>query len=204
MKKGARGDLLANATAAASKSPCIPLFQSGNRGRSETRPGDRGFTLLEISLVILIISIVLSIAIPRLGDRSRSELRSHVNRLRTTFRFVRNEAILSGRTYRLNYDLDQHRYWVTSEGAADIGESDTSILMRPVKLPDTVAFSDIVLQSAGKLAQGRLYTRFFPDGFVDPTVVHMDNGREAYTLSVWPLTGQVSVYEGYRDIEILG
>jgi hypothetical protein len=28
----------------------------------------------------------------------------------------------------------------------------------------------------------------------------MDNGREAYTVVLWPITGKVSRYDGYRDV----
>lgn len=185
----------------------VPTPAAGCRWPGPTGPRQAGFTLIEISLVILIIAIVLSIALPRFRDPSDQDLTSHVRRLATTFRLVRDEAIISGRVYRLNYDLNARRYWIAPEGDRRVtggATSESSFLMRPVSLPDTVAFSDIVLQSTGKLIDGQVYTRFFPDGFVDPTVIHMDNGQRAYTLSVWPLTGRVSIYEGYRDLEIVG
>lgn len=168
-----------------------------------------GFTLLEMGLVLLILAVIISFAIPRLRDASSQELQSHVRRLATTFRFLRNEAVLNGRVYMLNYDLDQQRYWISSEdapGGAAAGagaENELGLFARPVTLPNTVAFSDIVFQGVGKLAQGQMFTRFYPDGFVEPTVVHMDNGREAFTLTVWPLTGQVNIYDGYRDFELV-
>src|SRR6185295_7044161 len=127
--------------------------------------------------------------------------------LATTFRFLRNEAVLNGRVYILNYDLDQQSYWISSEAAPDSGDigvdtkDELGILAKRVALPNTVAFSDIVFEGVGKLNQGQMFTRFFPDGYVEPTVVHMDNGRQAFTLTVWPLTGQVSLYDGYRDFE---
>lgn len=167
----------------------------------------RGFTLLEVSLVLLIFAIILTFAVPRLRDPSSQELASHVRRLATTFRFLRSEAVLNGRVYLLNYDLDQQRYWITSEdapgGVGGGADNELGIFARPVALPNTVAFSDIVFQGVGKLAQGQMFTRFFPDGYVEPTVVHMDNGRQAFTLTVWPLTGQVSIYDGYRDLSFM-
>lgn len=161
-----------------------------------------------MGLVLLILAVIISFAIPRLRDASSQELHSHVRRLATTFRFLRNEAVLNGRVYMLNYDLDQQRYWISSEdapgGATGGGaEDELGLFARPVKLPNTVAFSDIVFQGVGKVAQGQMFTRFFPDGYVEPTVVHMDNGREASTLTVWPLTGQVNIYDGYRDFELV-
>lgn len=177
--------------------------------RSIDTPRAAGFTLLEISLVLLIFAVILTFAIPRLRDPSAQELQSNVRKLATTFRFLRNEAVLNGRVYLLNYDLDQQRYWITSEAAPDGSsgagvdvEQELGLFARPTTLPNTVAFSDIVFQGVGKLAQGQMFTRFYPDGYVEPTVVHMDNGRQATTLTIWPLTGQVSIYDGYRDFEL--
>jgi len=182
-----------------------PSPQTQPETRSSRR-GVAGFTLLELSLVLLILAIALTFVVPRLRDASSQELVSHVRRLATTFRFLRSEAVLNGRIYRLNYDLDNQRYWVTSEDAPNgpMGrdtKDELGILAKPVALPNTVAFSDIVFQQVGKLAEGQMFTTFYPDGYVDPTVVHMDNGRQAFTLTVWPLTGQVSMYDGYRDFE---
>ncbi|GIW39549.1 MAG: hypothetical protein KatS3mg076_0126 [Candidatus Binatia bacterium] len=172
-----------------------------------SRAAGGGFTLIELALVLLIVGIVLSFAAPRLGDRSRMELRSHARRLATTMRLLRNEAVLDGRIYRLHFDLEAGRYWVTAE--ARPGDTTDPLarsgpLLRPVQLPPTVAFSDVVLATTGKLREGQVYTRFFPDGFVEPTVVHLDNGREAFTLSVWPFTGQVQLEEGYVELELVG
>lgn len=173
--------------------------------REAREAAEAGFTLLEVTLVLLILGVMITFAAPRLRDPSTQELRSHVRRLATTFRFLRNEAILNGRIYLLNYDLDQQRYWITIEGVpgevAPPVANELGLFADPVSLPNTVAFSDIVFQGIGKLAEGQMFTRFFPDGYVEPTVVHMDNGREAFTLTVWPLTGQVNIYDGYRDFE---
>lgn len=191
-------------TASFDRSRPPPPAASAPPPRTARHDPQRGFTLLEIALVLLILGVAMSFAMPRFRDPSRLDLSSNVRRLATTFRLLRNEAIMNGHTYRLNYDLDQQRYWISIEeggrNTADLLQN-AGPLARPVRLPDTVAFSDVVLQSIGKLNQGQVFTRFFPDGFVDPTIVHMDNGREAYTLNVWPLTGQVTIYEGYRDLE---
>ncbi len=174
--------------------------------RASARRGASGFTLIEISLVLLILALVLSLVVPHFRDPSRAELHSHVRRLATAFRLLRSEAVLNGRIYRLNYDLERNVYWYNAEavpGQAEAAAEPSGLLARPVRLPRTVVFSDVVLLGAGKLDRGLAYTRFYPDGFVDPTIVHMDNGREAFTLAVWPLTGHVTIYEGYRDLEFI-
>ena len=178
------------------------LDSRSNRRLARARSG--GFTLIEVALVLLIMGVVLGLMVPRLRDPAHSELVSHARRLAVTLRFVRHEAILNGRTYRLNYDLDEHRYWVTSaEGDDDlqgfVGE--TGILARSVILPPPLGFSDVVLPwTVGRIQEGQGFTTFYPDGVADLTLVHLDNGQEVYTLLVDPITGYVSVAAGYHEL----
>jgi hypothetical protein len=49
--------------------------------------------------------------------------------------------------------------------------------------------------------EGVAWTHFYPDGYVDLTVLHMDNGTEAFTLRVDSLTGRVYVTAGYQEFD---
>ena len=178
-----------------------PSIDGGRRAR---RWRIAGFTLIEVSLVLLIIAIVLALAIPRLRSLTGAELSRQARRLTNTFRFLRSEAILTGRVYRLNYDVGLERYWVTVvDDCSDPspGLPEDGPLARPTTLPDPVGISDIVLQGLGKVQQGQVTTCFYPDGYIDPTVVHLDDGREAYTLYVNSLTGRAALVAGYFDVD---
>jgi prepilin-type N-terminal cleavage/methylation domain-containing protein len=164
---------------------------------------NRGFTLVELGLVILILGILVGFVVPRFQDRSHAELVSQIRRLAVTFRFLREQAILDGRTYRLVYDVSDHRYW-SARGGENEGQpvslENNGPLAREVALPEPVGFADVVFPlTAGKLFEGVGWTEFYPDGYVDLTVIHLGNGEEAYTLRVDPLTGHVYVTAGYQD-----
>lgn len=167
--------------------------------------GRAGFTLIELGLVLLIMSVVFAITVPRFFDSTRRQLEAEARHLAVTFRHLRNEAILNNRTYRLMYDLDQHRYWVESADQTDDGANfvrETGVLARGVALKEPIGFTDIVLPlTFGKLFEGVAYTDFYPDGSAELTVVHLDNGEEVYTLRVEPLTGRVYLTAGYQDFD---
>jgi type II secretion system protein H len=162
---------------------------------------ERGFTLLELTIVIAIFGVVLALTIPRLRDSARVELETQSHRLAMTFKLVRSEAILQGIPFQINYDLDDQRYWVTS--ADPMGEGDTAAgtlgpLARGSRLGPEVGIADVVLPAAGaKVSQGRVYTIFYPDGTVDPTVIHLASSKQAYTLYLDPMNSRLKMAPGY-------
>lgn len=169
--------------------------------------GAAGFTLLEVTLVLVILSIAIGVVVPRLRDTNRARLESHVRKLAVMVRYLRHEAILSGRTYRLNYSIDQASYWVTSADGEDEASSFTpeeGILAKPVVFPEPIGFADLVLPDTfGQIQEGDGFTDFYPDGYVDLTLMHVGNGEDMYTLFVDSLTGHVSVAAGYHQMPSL-
>ena len=190
----------------------MPTSTAGNRsavagGRRTLLGGSAGFTLLEIALVILIMGVVLTLTIPRLRDPGRAELMAQSKRLVNIFRLLRSEAVLNGYAYRLNYDLNAQRYWVTADESADLGDfvHELGSLARGTQLKEPVGMTDVVLPTlAGKINQGQVYTVFYPDGSVDPTVIHLATPREAYTLWLNPMNGRLNMAAGYHDVEFAG
>jgi general secretion pathway protein H len=202
--------------------------------------GQAGFTLIELGLVLLIIAVALTFIVPRFRDQSHVELLSQTRRLATLFRFLQHEAILNGRVYQLNFDLDQQRYFVTSADAAaldaaadaaaagaddeDAGDMaaqeeafldpaagagmqrETGILARDIVLPNTVQIADVDLPTTmGKVYEGPAFVNFYPDGYIDPAFVHLDNGQEVYTLYVSDgITGRAYVVSGYLELGTQG
>lgn len=167
--------------------------------------GERGFTLLEITLVIAILGIVLGVVVPRLRDPGQAELKAQARRLVMTFRLVRSEAVLHGTPFRLNFDLDEGRYWITSaegdEGLED-GLGTLGALARGAVLKEPVAFVDVAFPYLGaKVNRGQVYTMFYPDGSIDITVIRLGSYGQAYTLYVDPMKMKLVALEGNRELQ---
>ena len=69
------------------------------------------------------------------------------------------------------------------------------ILTRSVRLPPGVRFTDISTPR-GEQREGVAYTDFFPTGWVENTLIHLEGGA-VVTLKLLSLTGEIKVYEGY-------
>ena len=162
-----------------------------------------GFTLLELTVVLFIVGLLLVIVVPHLGDVGGARLEATAKRLAAVVRYLSGEAALQNRPYRLNYDLDKHTYWITvltptADGAEF--QEDESLLSRPVQLPQAITFADVQAPGIGRVSTGHVYTHFLPQGYTDPTLIHLrDQRSHVMTVFIPPLTGEARVYDGYID-----
>jgi prepilin-type N-terminal cleavage/methylation domain-containing protein len=170
---------------------------------SARRSRERGFTLIELSIVILILAIVARFAIPKIRSITGAELRATTRRLAYTTRYLYEEAALSGAMFTLYLDLDRQEYWI-ERADPQTGETveEADVLARRVRLPPDVHIVDVGVPGAETRSAGIVPTRFFPEGYADGSVIHLrDSDGHAYTLQIDPLRGRGEVYEGYRRRE---
>lgn len=161
---------------------------------------ERGFTLIELSVVLLIVAVFLTFLTPQFRELTEYDIKSSSRRLAGTIRYLFNEAAIRHKHYRLNYDLKKDKYWVTYLDDAREFKEDPSILSSSVRLPGNIHFEDIMTQHRGKVYEGKTFTQFFPNGWVEETIIHLGDTRERhYSLLVMPLTGKVRIYDRYVD-----
>jgi len=173
------------------------------RAPNAQHPTPYGFTLLELTIVLFIIGLLVAIVVPRLGNVGSARLETTAKRLAAVVRYLAGEAALQNRPYRLNYDLDKHSYWITTLVATQNNaefQDDQSPLSRPVQLPPTITFADVQAPGVGRVRTGRVYTHFLPQGYADPTLIHLrDQSSRVVTILIPPLTGEARIYQGYID-----
>jgi len=159
-----------------------------------------GFTLLELTMVVLIVGIIVAMTIPRLGHLTGHNLNVSSRRLSATVKYLLHRATVKRTIYRLNYDLKANEYWVTYRDENLEFVRDSSVLARTVTLPRDVSFEDIVIVGRGKFTEGEVQTHFFPKGWVDETLVHLRDarGRQA-SIHILPLSARTKIYERYVE-----
>jgi len=148
---------------------------------------------------MLLIGLFSALVVPVFGGFGESDLRSAARRLAGTTRHLYNEAALSGRPYRLRFDLDRGTYGGLRQ------EADGRLV--PVAgsgggrtLPEGVRFRDIVVAGRGRSSSGQTDALILPVGWLDETVIHLAGaGDRTLTLRLQPLSGSTEVYEGYRE-----
>lgn len=161
-----------------------------------------GFTLIELSMVLVILGIISVFAIPRFKSLLwHGDIKGAARRLTGAIRYTHNKTAMSKIRHRLNYDLDADKYWVTLRDAEGKYIKDESTLAGTMSLPKKVSFKDILTPREGEEIHGTAYTEFVPSGLVESTIIHLENDKErVFTLIIKPLTGNVKVYDRYLKV----
>jgi len=177
----------------------------------------KAFTLIELIIVMAVMTLFVTMAMPRFRDKLDLDLKRQARMLSGTIRFLYNQAAVKNKTYRLHYDLDKQTYWVESS-AKHIRLSETThskspwdkdekpkssftedkeFLKKPVELRKKIKFKDIKTEASSlPITSGAAYTHFFPHGYAEQTQIRLETEKgKIFTIVVQPLTGMAKVYD---------
>jgi type II secretory pathway pseudopilin PulG len=156
--------------------------------------------MVELGMVILVLGIVMAIVLPRFaGTFERQQLRSTINVVHGTVRYLQAYAALTKRVYRLTFDLDRQVMSVCHyEG--ETCRPEASRELRDYALPANVRILDVVSPQGAKTRTGEAATHFHPTGLAEPSIIHLvtDSNQKA-TLVIEPFAGRVKVFDDYVE-----
>ena len=183
--------------------PPVPARPGMTRaGHKRRRPagGAPGFTLLEIAVVIFIMGLVMTLAIPYLGGFHGAELKSEARRLAGRANYLYDEASTQKVIYQMTFDLDHNGYYVTRLDPYT-PQPKFALYSGPwggyVMMPAGLKLRDVSVAGIGGVKIGSISCQFYPDGYVDATVIHLASvSGQVLTLSFNPLTGNVGIVSG--------
>ena len=157
----------------------------------------RGFTMLEIMLVLFLIVGMLSLVIPRIsiGDNLGSVARRWVGALKS----FQEMAMMTQKTVRLYVDMDRGMYWpMVIDGKEEKIPLDPTWAM-PIILPETIRFADIQIGATRK-ESGRIEIFFYPNGRIDQATVHLtDVNNDIMGVFVEPVTSMIRLTDHRID-----
>jgi general secretion pathway protein H len=162
----------------------------------------KGFTLIELAVVIFLIGAFFLVAIPKFKGITEVNIKSASRRLSGTIRYLYSEAAFRKSVYKLTFDINKGEYWIQVLDGNEF-KIPTDPLLQGGKLPDGVYFKDITTQrSLGKNPKGsEEFILFMPTGFVEPAVIHLETQDGlAYTIATKPYTGGTIVLDRYVDL----
>lgn len=144
----------------------------------------RGFTLLELLVVLAIMGLLLGLASPRFHNIVPGfELQSSARELAAALRETRGQALERGDPAVLVLDLAGRRYGLG-------GGSQSKELPRDIVLEAMTAAEDISEETR------RARFRFFPDGSATGGRITLSRGERQYRIDIDWLTGRVEILDG--------
>jgi len=160
----------------------------------------KGFTLIELSVVVFLIGLMLLIAVPKVRDTMLSDgLKTTVNHLTGTARELRSDAVRNQVDYILHLDIDNSLVWAHS---ADMtAEARDEMKKRAFNLPDEVKITDICLSGKEKVTDGEALIMFSRKDYMHPAVVHLAQNDQRFTLVFEPFLSSVRTCDKYIDFQ---
>jgi prepilin-type N-terminal cleavage/methylation domain-containing protein len=188
-----------------------------------------GFSMLELVLVIALIGLISTLTIPTLSNYFSISINSVARGIATSTRQGYNAAVVTGRVHRMVYDLDNNQYWVESGPPGHLLDTEDSIQkeldkrrgvnsdapkqkpsefkiepnvnLKKSSLPRGTKFKDIITEQAKEpITKGKAYTHFFPQGFSEQTIIHIEDGQKhQISLVVTTLLGKSQLFQKYVD-----
>ncbi len=176
--------------------------------------GRRGFSLLEMVIVIVILGSLMIVAIPALREMARqNRLETAANDLAALFRFARSDAVFEEHTTAVYIDMDAGTYQLDLMNDDDetrrrrrnrrTDEGRRMERLRP--LPEGIVFKDIYIWEEQVAEDGRAVVEFYPNGTVSPVIIVVAEGEKgpAIHIKLSRSTGRTAIEDGEPKDPIL-
>jgi prepilin-type N-terminal cleavage/methylation domain-containing protein len=164
------------------------------------RRDQAGFTLIEIAVVLFLMALIAILVAPSVSGFHLSRLKHESRRLAGRAAFLYDQASSHKMVLRLTFDFVDQTYFVSRldpHSANPVFVPDLEAGAAPVTMPDDVRIRDVTVEKTGTVARGTVSCNFYPEGYVDATVIHLiDSAGTVFTLTFQPLTGRVKISRG--------
>jgi len=174
---------------------------NSNNQQSHTFLDKRGYTFIELIVVLVLVGMMLTLAAPRLRHALLTDhLKSTARKLVGIIDNLRNETIREQKAYALNFDLNANRFWTDYPSMTE--EEMTLARGEAIALPSDVRIRDVWIRGEGKIVEGEARIRFTRKGYTQSSAIHLrsDDERE-FTLVLRPFSGKVEILEKYKEFE---
>jgi general secretion pathway protein H len=152
------------------------------------RSRNRGFTLLELILALLIITLVLIVSYPSLSRASNAfHLKTTGRDVLNTFRYAREKAVTEQIGMRVMVDREKQQMVLTNY----LGDGARTYL-----LPEDIKIKRIAL-AGNEISQDSMVVRFLPNGSCDAGEIVLKSVKGSWLKVITdPITGGARIESG--------
>ena len=156
---------------------------TGNDGRS----GDRGFTLIELSIAVFIISIIIAVTIPSFVRSYNAEVLNATGRtIATSCEFAKLNAVLHQQKVGYFIDMDRQTIWLMQATTNDTagGSSSDAQVLKSIPMPSRIGLFSAQLGELMPEGRGQVQATFYPNGTCDAFAVTLRGVEKGSGLEV--------------------
>jgi prepilin-type N-terminal cleavage/methylation domain-containing protein len=137
----------------------------------------KGYTLVELIIVLTLFSIILSFAVPSLGFIRKFKEYQQIRELRKDILYARNQAIVKGKIYYVQFDYERNAYYILVDGnIVKKKYFDEGLKLIDTNTPEISFYRTGVPRSSG-------------------TIKIKNNKNKIYEVVVTPVVGKVTIKE---------
>jgi general secretion pathway protein H len=157
---------------------------------------NRGFSLIELMVVLILISLSIALVTPSLSRFSRTiELKGAAKKVSTILRYCRSEAVNKGQVYQTLFDSNSREVRVQSMALKDEKDEkkEGEVTQKTYALPEGIQMKGVDIPSPQYPSEFPLI-EFYPNGGSNGGTILLDSqDRVGYKVNVDFLTGIVKV-----------
>ncbi|MBL8737615.1 MAG: prepilin-type N-terminal cleavage/methylation domain-containing protein [Planctomycetes bacterium] len=171
--------------------------------RQQPAAGERGFTLIEILVVLALIGMLMAVVVPNLGILIPSaRLRGTGTTLQRNLDLLRSEARIQSKRIAMEFDLDKRRWRAVYPPEQMLTRDQDTVTLEEKfdawqELEDDVVFGGVDT-GAQVFTRGPYRLVFDEFGFTNDQIVHLrleSDPTEAWSLTLMGLSGRTVVTE---------
>jgi general secretion pathway protein H len=145
-------------------------------------PSQRGFTLIELIVVIFIISLIAGVVFPSFSGIEKRQLNSDARMVASLMVHLNDNSIASKETFSLKFDLQESVLsWNGPEGE---------------KKEKIRTLAGIDLESKGLIREGMITIFFSPMGLQEYTEVLLKDDKNDLKVTFNPVSGRAKIIPG--------
>lgn len=159
----------------------------------------KAFTLLELLVVMLLITIVFAVTVPRLDSSLLQDPRKKTARwITNTISDLRALAIEKQTAYALMIDMDANRMWITNAAMDD--DAAAAAAEKAFRLPGGIKIVGVRRPRQDRISSGTAEIDFYPGGYSAQAVINLeDDDAQRFACKIEPLLPKVKVVDEWLE-----